>query len=484
MHRGHITRTLGAAAGGLLGAAFLPAAAAFADSYDIIPAAGSTEAVTGVYGLENTVPPAVNGSIQGYQEFEVLDTTTNQMVGTFYADESNLVDIAGDTNTELFVIPDPSDTVTTGTVGTAPGDVPPVGSVIDTYAYAGGDSGYVYSDLVSTTPGGADVISDTDVSSLGDSTVPTTYEAVAPESGVTALPPITLAGGDEIIPADSPEQFTAISGLAPFDDAIQGTQEFDVVNNAGTVVGTFDADVTTTADAVGTTTEALLVTQDLSGTVGTAAGDTPAVGSIFNVFDYEDGATPDVYSDLVTTPGGANVISETDTTLFGDISIPTTINDVSAESDDATTIPFDGYGIVPDSTETLTGINGLPPADVAIQGTQEFGVVNSSGAVVGTFDADVTTTSTDVYHASTETLLVTSDLSGTSGTAAGDVPAVGSVIDLANYGSGWETVYSDLASTSGASVISETFVTPFGDFAFPSTFDAASGLVADTIALF
>ena len=106
------------------------------------------------------------------------------------------------------------------------------------------------------------------------------------------------------------------------------------------------------------------------------------------------------------------------------------------------------------------------------------------GAVVGTFDADVTTTSTTVYDETTETILVTSDTSGTAGTAAGDVPAVGSVIDVANFGSGFETVYSDLISSTGASVISETFVTPFGDVAIPTTFDAASGLLADTIASF
>jgi hypothetical protein len=129
----------------------------------------------------------------------------------------------------------------------------------------------------------------------------------------------------------------------------------------------------------------------------------------------------------------------------------------------------------------LTGINGLPPADVDVQGYQLFDVVNSAGTVVGTFDADVTTTSSDVYSETTETLLVTSDTSGTSGTAAGDVPPVGSVFDVANYGSGFETVYSDLASTTpGADVISDTVVTPFGDFSMPDTLDLAAGLAGDS----
>ncbi len=201
------------------------------------------------------------------------------------------------------------------------------------------------------------------------------------------------------------ESFTAISGAPPYDTDIQGTQAFEVLNSAGAEIGTFNGDVTTTTDAAGTTTEAILVTSDarITGTVGTAAGDLPAVGSIFNVIDYEDGAYPEVYSDLVSPTGGANVISAIDTTYFGTVDIPTTFDAAAAESDVAT-IPFDGYDITPAGAETLTGINGLPPADVAIQGTQAFDVENASGQVVGTFDADVTTTSYEClwgYHRDT-----------------------------------------------------------------------------------
>jgi hypothetical protein len=201
MPRRRITRTLGAAAGGLLGVAFLPMAAAFADSYEIIPDPSSTETLTGVYGLENTAPPAESGSIQGYQEFEVYDTTTSQAVGTFYADESNSTDIVGDTNTELLVIPNPDpsvDPATFGTVGSTAGDVPPVGSVIDTYSYAGDEFGYVYTAYPAT--GGADTVTDTLTTvGYGDYPVGSTYDAIASESD-TSVPPIPLAGGDEIVP--------------------------------------------------------------------------------------------------------------------------------------------------------------------------------------------------------------------------------------------------------------------------------------------
>jgi hypothetical protein len=201
---------------------------------------------------------------------------------------------------------------------------------------------------------------------------------------------------------------------------------------------------------------------------------------VFNTFVFGDGFE-DISSDLASTTPGADVISDTVVTPFGDFAIPTTFDAVAAESVSA--FPSDGYDLVPDSgsTEVLTAINGLPPFDVAVQGYQLFDVDNISGDVVGTFDADETTTS-HTFGIHTQALLVTSDGTATPGTGAGDVPPVGSVFDISSYGdSGFETVYSDLASTTpGADVISETLVTPFGDFAMPTTFDAAAGLAADS----
>jgi hypothetical protein len=90
MVRRRITRPLGAAAGGLLAATFLPTATALADTYEIIPDPSSTEKITGFFG-DPATPPALAGSIQGQQVFEVFDTTTDKTdktVGTFDGDES------------------------------------------------------------------------------------------------------------------------------------------------------------------------------------------------------------------------------------------------------------------------------------------------------------------------------------------------------------------------------------------------------------
>jgi len=112
----------------------------------------------------------------------------------------------------------------------------------------------------------------------------------------------------------------------------------------------------------------------------------------------------------------------------------------------------------------------------SFQGYQEFELDNASGNTIGNFDADVTTTNS-FFGDSSEALLVTAD-SGTAGAAAGDLPPVGSEFDVDNFGFGYETVYSDPVSTTGANVISETLVTPMGDFAINPTMDLAAN-VAD-----
>jgi hypothetical protein len=157
---------LGAVAGGLLGVAFLSAAVAVADSYEIIPDPSSTEQITGFFG-EPATPPAVAGSIQGLQVFEVFDTTTNQTVGTFDADESTKPSLYGAAQELILVTNDLS-----GTAGTATGDTPPVGSVIDIANYGGGYQ-TIYSDLAS--PNG-DVVTDswTNPSGAGPSRAPMT----------------------------------------------------------------------------------------------------------------------------------------------------------------------------------------------------------------------------------------------------------------------------------------------------------------------
>jgi hypothetical protein len=495
MNRRLIAHAMGAAAGGLLGSAFLPMAVAFADDYAIAPDPSSIEEVTGIYGSEKFAAPELPRAAEGSQLFDVDDTTVGtstspDVVGTFDADEATVAGSYG--NEELLVTADVS-----GTVGTAAGDVPPAGSVIDTESF--GPFGYeLYSALASPTPG-ADVISDTLITPIGDFSLPDiSFDAaagLATDSLATA--PVPFVGAYDIVPDPAfPEQVTETTGILPAGITIQGDTVLDVVNTAdGTttspdVVGTFDADKVGTHDALGDHSEALLVTSDVSGTPGTAAGDVPPVDSVYNIFYLGDSGVESIYSELPTASGG-DVISETLITPIGDFTVPNDFNAAEALAPFPAVAVSDDYDVVADpaSTEEFTGINGNPPAAVAVQGYQLFDVDHSTGTatspdVVGTFDADVTTT---VNPAGTqgETLLVTFDVSGTPGTAAGDVPLPGSVIDTSTFGSGFENIYSDLASTTpGTEVISDTLVTPIGDLTIPLHVDLFANLAADMFTIF
>jgi hypothetical protein len=441
MNRRRITRHLGVAAGGLLGTAFLPVAVAFADDYTFVPVSDSTEKVTGFFGLL-TAPPAVGGSVQETQLFDFHDLTTNG-TGTVNADANIFADPFGDSNQELLI--------TSGT-GT---DVPPVGSVFDTFTlgFATG-----LQNVYSAIPGAG--VSDTLVSPFGDISIPFPFydAAVVPGSDVGKSALESYYG---IFP-DGSDTTTAITGDPPLDIGIQGTQLFDTGPES-----TFQAATFNTSDLFANTSEAILVTKDISGIPGTAGGDVPPVGSVFNVINIFGNNTgfQDIYSAIPTTNG--DEVSDTLVTPFGNVPIPITFDAAAAHT---VAVPLaGGYEIIPSTTpETLTGVVGVPPLDVAIQGTQTFDVDATGGDTAGSFGADVSTASTP-FGINDEALLVTG-ATGDTGTAVGDVPPVGSEFNIFTFGnSGFENIIADLtpSTSGGADVVSDTLVTPFGDYTIP-----------------
>ncbi len=391
----------------------------------------------------------MDASLQGYQVFAVNDATTDHLGGTFIADESAATDLFGNTNEELVVT---STAGTTGTVGTAAGDVPPVGSVFDYYSL-GGDSGYanIYSDLASTTSGG-NVISDTLVTPFGDINIPIAFDAAA---GL----PAALADAFQDLPEGANP--TAVSGLPPLDVAMQYQLTGLHDTPLGAVGGPFDGDVTTTSDAFGFTTDELLVTSTAgaTGTVGTTTGDVPPVGSVFNTISFGDGLENE-YSAIPST-GGGDVVTDTLVTPFGSVDVPVVFDAAAVADANAAGIPLSGgETIVPVAgTEALTGVNGVPPLDVAIQGTQTFDV--NGLADTPTLDADVSTASVLIGDTDEAIRVV-------SATSA-DAPQAGSVFDINTLGdSGFANVYSDIVSSAGANTFADTFVTPLGDFTRPA----------------
>jgi hypothetical protein len=450
--RRRTTRKIGAVAGGLLGLALLPLAVAHADDWTVSPDPLSNEIITGIYGYgfggSLTTPPSVSGSIQGYGVFDYNDVTTGNS-GEFNGIESTSHDGLGDVNQAVYVTSDVSGT-----------DAPSTGSVFDTANMGDGAFVNVYSDIYS--PSG-DTITDTVETPYGNYTIPTTFDAahipVADAGGVA------IGNGDIIDPAGS-QTVSAITGIPPLFVAYQGSEPFYV---DGSESPAFNADNTITQDVLGTYTEAVLVTSDAKdATVGTAGGDVPAAGSIFNTIDY--GGIQNVYSDLTSTTGGADVITDTLDTPTGDYIIPITFDAAKAETTSAMNLP-DGADLTPQGAFDYSGVNGLPPENVSVQGTQTF--LYTDGDSSGTLHADVTNT-LDLFGNTDETLLVTSSTDP-------EAP-VGSVFETVNWAdTGIENVYSDIVSaTGGADTITDTLVTPWGDFTIPIYLDAAADLAADS----
>ena len=477
--RRRIPRTLGAVAGGLLGVALLPAAAAFADdygNYDLVPSsvdtAGAVETVEdgGVPNFLIELPPALIGSVQGTQEFDV-DDPSNTQVGTVVADVANTTVIVGGTNQEILITSDDGYT----NVGTAAGNVPPVGSVFDTYTYSS-DSSVVYSDIPTAT---GDQISFTWDTPFGDFDIPTSYDAI------TTVVPVSIAGagtdatGDSLTGAtfvlSGTETVDGVNGLPPVDYDLLGTQTFDVDNASGTQIGSFSVDVANSSDFAGNSTQDVLVTS--------SSGDAPAVGSVIDYFFLlgSHDSVYNVYSDIPSTTGGADTITDTVVTPLGNSAIPIDFDAAAGLADEldgtspvgtAIDLPND-YDITPEGSGTIVGIDGIQPADIDVQGTQEFGYTDLATGQTGTFDADVAQSTISFFNTiPQEQLVVTS--------SSGDAPAVGSVFEIYNYGDGYESIYSDIPSTTGSNTITDTFVTPFGDFQIPDTYAAAAAFAADS----
>jgi hypothetical protein len=134
----------------------------------------------------------------------------------------------------------------------------------------------------------------------------------------------------------------------------------------------------------------------------------------------------------------------------------------------------------PNYTPVAEYTDGTPPLDQHVLGYDKFDWVDETQStagnpdVVGTFNADTNQLTTAMGFSNEELLVDSAGLSGTH-------PEVGSVFDVANFGGGFENIYSDLvgAGTGGANLITDVFDTPFGDFTIPTMFDAAALALGD-----
>ena len=410
----------------------------------------STKEITSIYGRW-TYPPGGPGMVQGRQQFDVVDAKTVERAGTVDALVST---IAGLHYTSLLVMSNDGTNV-----GTGAGQVPPVGSLIANFQF--GLVGLSYSAV--PTPSG-DVVAFAITTPSGDIPITVPFNGAKEVADRTVdNRPIVLANGFSIAPADPDgEKLTATSGILPLFTALQGHQVFNVYDSDGNAVGSFDGVFTTTSDIIKTYTQAVLVTGNDGVNVGTAAGQVPPVGTVYNVIYRESDDHYFLYSSLPTPAGSDVSMIEVDQGVV--TRSAATLIDASAPPGGGELSAAGGYRFVPVSEFKPSGVNGLPPRDVQIQGYQQFDVYDADGGKIGLVDADVST-QWDLFGIHSQALMITRVDQGDDGV----VPPVGSVFNFVTSGdSGFGSAHSVVPLESGDLTYFK-LVTPLGDIPLPST---------------
>jgi hypothetical protein len=283
-----------------------------------------------------------------------------------------------------------------------------------------------------------------------------------------------------------PSTVFAVSGVPPIFQVVHQAEFFDSAATATLPAGSFQVNNEVITTAFGPATSEVLVT---SSETGTSA---PPVGSVYDIIDIAKGFY-NVYSDVApTTPGGADTLSDTLVTPFGDIPImthqhdfldpensyylynpadpltqPTDSSSVASTDDITAASTFfnhfyqDYFGFVHDASEptTVTGIAAIPPFYQSVHQTLFIDTAPTATLPAGSFQAD-NNVLTGLLGPGFSEIAVTNSETGTS------APPVGSVYEINNIGLGFENLYSDIAPTTpgGPDTLSDTLVTPFGDF--------------------
>lgn len=268
-----------------------------------------------------------------------------------------------------------------------------------------------------------------------------------------------------------PATVYSVSGEPPLFQSIHQTELFGTDPTATLGAGLFQVDNEVITDPFGPASTELLVTSSGEGTSA------PPVGSVFDVINI-GGGVENFYSDIApTTPGGADTLSDTLVTPFGDIPVATNLHafldpadsfflygttdplialtDPSA-STDLTNAFFDPlfqefFGFEPTKSQpTVTDIAAIPPLYQSVHETVSF------DTAAGSFQADDNVLTHMSGPGFAELAVTSSD---------GNAPPVGSVYEINNIGNGFENVYADVAPTTpgGPDTLSDTLVTPFGN---------------------
>jgi hypothetical protein len=542
-----------AATGGLVTSAFLQVAVAAAD----VGATGADAFTIGDFTFDPFTVGATGGDVEGFapvaqlvgappllelgggialgidtapQSFEVFAPSTGTDLGSIATGET-VTDLLGLTNTEFTVTSD------TAAAGGSDSALPTVGSVYDAFNLSNGFEN-IYTAIPGTT--GADTVTDTLVTPFGNVNLDSLFgsiDAAAPlqpgdaftgleagDSSIGAdafsiggftLDPTLAAGGEGFDPVPlltaSPPVLDIGGGFllgSPFD-----SQSFDVFSGTGTDVGTISTGETV-ADLLGLTNTELTV-ESATPATGDSAADLPTQGSVFDALNLGNGFE-NVYTAIPGTAGGADTVTDTLVTPFGNVNLDPLFGGFDAvaplQAGDAFTgleagdsgIGADAFsigGFTFDPTLTAGGTEGFIPVDqlaavppllelgggtatlfgISIPlATQDFNVFDGTGA--SATEVGSITGNEDVTNllGLTNTEFTVASATPDADASASDLPTVGSVFDSFNLGDGIENVYTAIPGVDGAAdTVTDTLVTPLGNIDLDPLFggiDAAAPL--------
>ncbi len=461
----------------------------------------------------------------GSQQFTVEDGTTTLGTIDTQVNDQNLLGI---TTAQFTVVSsDPASGLTDSQAAALPTD----GTV---YSITNLGSGYanVYEAIPNADGTASSSITDTLVTPFGDVNVPTSYDAIAPLNPATALEALgnlstaagvsdnafTIAGTTFDPGADGfstplvPDVFSVapllnfgagsldISGSA----APEATQNFEVFANGGDV-GSVQTSLNY-SDLLGLDSTQFTIQAVTPNGAGT---DLPAVGTIYSVTDLGSGYE-NIYEAIPNADGtAASSITDTVVTPFGniDLSTPydaiahlnpaTPLADLAATSTNdavsANAFAIDGtifdpgaggfnsigalFGIAP--VLEIAGGQLAEPGSTFSFATQGVEAYDTNGTDLGSLTFGENTSSILGFIDTTQFNVAGEDAaSGLTAAQAAELPAVGTIYSVTDFGSGFENIYEAIpnADVTAASSITDTLVTPFGDFQLPSMFDAIAAL--------
>jgi hypothetical protein len=288
------------------------------------------------------------------------------------------------------------------------------------------------------------------------------------------------------------------------------TQDFEVFNpSTGVDLGSIQGNETVTS-LFGLTNAEFTVA---SGTPADGATTPlPTDGSVYDVFNLGNGYE-NVYTALTSATGGSDTVTDTLVTPFGNVNLDSLFGGFDAAAPMQPGDAFSGLDVsgitgAPDAFSiggftldpTLaSGAEGFTPVDPLASAPPLLEIGGSSLGDPSNADNDLATQSFDVYGGSgssateigtintgvdvtnllgfTNTQLVVAGATPVGDGTASELPTVGSVYDAFNLGNGYENVYTAIPAVDGANdTVTDTLVTPFGNFNLDPLFDAAQAL--------